>query len=201
MKEIIDRLQAHCIKNNIPFVPREGVTDADIETAEKAIGLSFPQEFKNFLKIMNGESNQSMGIIGNWRIMKLEHIIKEWGNMKQMVEEGVFEGNTNKETPFVKGMWWNTKWIPIVTSGSGHFFVIDMDPNTKGKVGQIILFLHDSEDRFLVANSLTEWLEKITTDLENDVHKMRIEDGYEEFNNHAFMKSSIEGQNIYKPKF
>jgi cell wall assembly regulator SMI1 len=49
--------------------------------------------------------------------------------------------------PRIKPVWWNVHWIPIVSSGSGHLFCVDLDPAPAGKPGQVILFFHDDGKR------------------------------------------------------
>ena len=66
-------------------------------------------------------------------------------------------------------------------------------------MGQIILFLHDDEDRFLVAPSLYAWFARLAEDFERGLYEIVTdEDGYQHFNSPALMWSSLEGQNLYE---
>lgn len=99
-----------------------------------------------------------------------------------------------------QGLWWNPRWIPIVTSGSGHLFCVDLDPGPAGTLGQIILFLHDDKGRYLIAHSLRAWFARLTADLECGLYEIvEDENGYQHFNSHALMWSSLEGQELYEP--
>lgn len=132
---------------DIAFNP--GASGTEISAAETALGVTFPADLRDYLALANGERWNSDGFIGDWRLLELKFIVDETQFMRKMVEDGAFGDNANEPTPAIKGMWWNPHWIPIVTSGSGHFFCVDLDPGPEGTPGQIILFLHDDEDRYL----------------------------------------------------
>ncbi|MEM9491128.1 MAG: SMI1/KNR4 family protein, partial [Myxococcota bacterium] len=101
----------------------------------------------------------------------------------------------SEEHRSIRSDWWNPGWIPFVSSGSGHYFCIDTDPAEGGVPGQVILWLHDSPRRYLVACSLAEWFSAIADDLEAGTY---IYDGERtSFNHHAFMRSSVEGKALY----
>ena len=128
-----------------------GVTEAAIAAAEATLGVTFPADLRAYLLLADDERWNSDGFIGDWHLLELKFIVDKTQFMRRLVEDGTFDDNTNDETPAIKGRWWNPQWIPIVTSGSGHFFCVDLDPGPEGTVGQVVLFLHDDEDRLLVA--------------------------------------------------
>ncbi len=163
-----------------------------IEEVESRMQMKFPNSFSEWLQV-HDNADATNGFIGGWDLMPIGQIVQEWSMMKQLALDGLFGENKTEATKQIKGFWWNPKWIPIVSSGLGNFFCIDNDPATKGRKGQIILFLHDDGKRFLVANSFEAWIARIVSDLESDVYD--IEGG--RFNHEAFMKSSIEGKNIF----
>lgn len=177
-----------------------GASETDIAAAETALGLAFPADLREYLLLANGERWNSHGLIGGWRLLELESIVQEAQTMRDLAAEGAFDDNTNEATPAIKGLWWNPRWIPIVTSGSGHFFCVDLDPGPQGTVGQVILFLHDDTARYLVAHSLRTWFARLADDLERGLYEVVTgEDGYRHFNSHALMWSSLEGRQIYNP--
>ncbi len=182
---------------DIAFNP--GATEADIAAAEAELGLAFPADLREYLLLADGERWNSDGFIGGWRLLELKFIVKTTQRMRALVDDGSFDDNTNAETPAIKGLWWNPQWIPIVTSGSGHFFCVDLDPGPEGTVGQVILFLHDDGDRFLVARSLRAWFARLAADFERGLYEIVTdEDGYQHFNSQALLWSSLEGKNLYE---
>jgi cell wall assembly regulator SMI1 len=180
----------------IAFNP--GTSAADIAKAEAALGLEFPADLREYLMLANGERWNSEGLIGNWQLLELKLIVREAQAMRKHIEQGAFGDNTTPAAPAIKGMWWNPRWIPIVASGSGHFFCVDLDPGQTGSMGQIILFLHDDERRYLVAHSLRAWFERLADDLERGLYQIVTDEGgYQHFNSEALMRSSLEGQELY----
>ncbi|MBN1919825.1 MAG: SMI1/KNR4 family protein [Anaerolineae bacterium] len=190
-------LGATCLLG-ITFNP--GARGNEIAAAEAKLGLVFPADLREYLLLANGERWNSAGFVGNWQLLELKFIVNEAQFMRKMVEEGAFGDNTNDATPTIKGLWWNPQWIPIVTSGSGHFFCVDLDPGPEGTVGQIIFFLHDDGGRYLVAPGLRAWFARLAEDFERGLYEIVTdEDGYQHFNSHALLWSSLEGRTLYNP--
>ncbi len=193
--QILTRWAAAC-PLDIVFNP--GATEAAIAAAEATLGVAFPADLREYLLLADGERWNSDGFIGDWQLLELKFIVQETQRMRALVDDGSFDDNTNAETPAIKGLWWNPQWLPIVTSGSGHFFCVDLDPGPEGTVGQIILFLHDDGGRFLVAPSLRAWFARLAADFERGLYKIVTdEENYPHFNSHALMWSSLEGQSLY----
>lgn len=181
---------------DIVFNP--GAKESVIAAAEAALGVTFPADLRAYLLLADGERWNSDGFIGDWQLLELKFIVQETQRMRALVDDGSFNDNTNDETPAIKGLWWNPQWLPIVASGSGHFFCVDLDPGPAGTVGQIILFLHDDAGRYLVAHSLRAWFERLAADFERGLYEIVTdEDGYQHFNSHALLWSSLEGQRLY----
>ncbi len=172
-------------------------TREEINWLAENIEPRLPDDLVTFLQIANGERWNSAGVIGNWRLLEIKFIQDEWGFMAKMAQDGSFGQNTGDAdpSPYIKNYWWNPQWIPIVTSGSGHFFCLDTDPPEPDRFGQVILFLHDDESRYLVASSLTAWFERIARDLESGLYKFDPDEG--QLNGEAFMWSSLEGKHLY----
>jgi cell wall assembly regulator SMI1 len=200
MKDIgaaLNRINLWLTSSGGEFAFNTGASSDEIAELESEIGLNLPDDLKRYLSIYDGEAHISDGIIGNWKLMDYRWIGECFLQHNTYLRDGIFGDNTNKSTPYVKGFWWNPKWIPIVSSESGHYHCIDLDPNNDGELGQIILFLHDADNRFLIARSLSEWFLKIADDLDRGIYKLADDNGYLIFNNEAFMWSSIEGKDLY----
>ena len=196
---VFERLKRWATKCPLDITFNPGGTEAAIAAAEAALGVTFPADLRAYLLLADGECWNSEGFIGDWRLLELKFIVDETQFMRRLVEDGTFDDNSNDETPTIKGLWWNPQWIPIVTSGSGHFFCVDLDPGPEGTVGQVILFLHDDEDRFLIAPSLRAWFARLAADFERGLYEIVTdEDGYQHFNSQALLWSSLEGKNLYE---
>ncbi len=55
----------------------------------------------------------------------------------------------------IKKKYFNYKWIPIFQDYGGNYIGIDLDPDKKGRKGQIITFGRDEEDMVVLANDLS----------------------------------------------
>jgi len=199
MEELIARFRHWVADCPLDIAFSEGADEAEIAAAETALNLEFPADLRAYLALANGETWNSDGLIGDWQLLELKFIVKEAQAMRSLVEQGDFGDNANPATPAIKGLWWSPRWIPIVTSGSGHLICLDMDPNDTGHAGQVILFLHDDGRRPLVAHSLRAWFARLADDLECGLYEIvKDEYGYQHFNSHALMWSSLEGQDLYE---
>ncbi len=61
----------------------------------------------------------------------------------------------------IKRKYFNIKWIPIFFDYSGNYIGIDLDPDTEGKKGQIIIFGRDEDIAYALANSLEDFFRKL----------------------------------------
>jgi cell wall assembly regulator SMI1 len=167
-----------------------------LEKLKASLHAPLPEDLLHTLSLMDGENWRSCGLIGSWHLMSIEEILSEWQTMAQLAADGVFGKNEGeaKTPPYINNFWWNPQWIPIVSSGSGHFYCLDTDPPSPDRFGQVLLFLHDQPQRYLVAGSLSAWFRRIAHDLEAGLYQWDAEHG---FNNEALMWSSLEGKHIF----
>ncbi len=159
--------------------------------------LEPPEDLWDYLQEANGERWNSSGVIGNWRLLEIKFILDKWSKMAKLARDGIFGANEGEAEvlPAIKNYWWNPNWLPIVTSGSGHFFCLDTDPGEEGQPGQVILFLHDDPERFLVAESLSDWFARIAIDLQRGLYTFDTKEG---FNSEALLWSALEGRSYYR---
>jgi cell wall assembly regulator SMI1 len=189
-------------RKNVPDLRFNPPADPEaLAQLREALPLPIPQDLQTYLRLSDGERWNSSGVIGNWRLMSIEEILRQWKFMQGLIAQGAFDKNIGAadDSPYIKNYWWNPAWIPVVTSGNGHFFCLDTDPPEPDRFGQVLLFLHDDPARYLVASSLGAWFERIARDLESGLYFHGVDegDGTPLFNNEAFMWSSLEGKHIY----
>jgi cell wall assembly regulator SMI1 len=171
---------------------RPPATPEAVSAAEERLGLSLPADFRASLAVHDG-AEEVNGLIGDWDLMELDNVVHQARLMRQMVADNLFGDACGDPHDAIDSTWWNPAWVPFVSSGSGHFYCIDLAPAPGGTVGQIIVFFHDDGQRLLVADSYRQWLAAVVSDLERGVY--RYED--ESWNHHAFLKSSREGGDTY----
>ncbi len=133
---------------------------------EKKIGGTLPKEYIGFLKVHNGQNQDSEGLINTEELLSAERIIEEWSVWKDLLDKGDFKEIESQPDKGIKADWWNSKWIPITHDGGGNHYCIDLDPDKGGTKGQIIRMWHDSSERELIANSFKEWISNYVNELE-----------------------------------
>lgn len=67
----------------------------------------------------------------------------------------------------IKRKYFHYKWVPVFSDYSGNYIGIDMDPDIKGKRGQIINFGRDEDSMTVLANSLEEFFDFVLLHLQN----------------------------------
>ncbi len=196
LKTAVNKL-TNWAEDNIPQVRFNPPARSDaLEAFAASSHIALPEGLCTYLQTINGEHWRSIGLIGSWRLMPIQEIQSEWQTMAKLAADSVFGKNEGeaKLSPYLKNFWWNPHWIPFVTSGSGHFFCLDTDPPKPERYGQVLLFLHDQPQRYLVAGSLGAWFRRIAHDLEAGFYHWDPDHG---FNNEALMWSSLEGKHIF----
>jgi cell wall assembly regulator SMI1 len=171
--------------------PKGGASQKAIADLADKLAFPLPAELVESLAIHDGGS----GLIGGWDLLNTKEIASEAKLMKGLTDDGSFGEAEADPHPRIKSVWWNVRWIPIVSSGSGHLFCVDMDPAPGGKAGQVILFFHDDGKRLRVADSVRAWLAAIAADLEAGTYEYDAESG--SWSDSALLQSSLEGKDTY----
>lgn len=171
MKDIWNRFENWINQNanKLSTELNEGASDDDIKKLSDNFGLTFPEDFIDFYKIHNGQSDKwdSPALINNETLLSTRMILKEWSTWKNLLDEGSFPHPSQPQNSEIRNDWWNPGWIPITTDDSGMMCCLDFAPTEEGNKGQVIGFDSQSSDRVLLANSFRSWIENYVTELEN----------------------------------
>lgn len=188
MKELWGRLE-NWLGNKFPELLdslNEGASEEMISAAEEKMQITFPDDFRESLKIHNGQKGnfEYPGLIGGYQLLSLDNIIDEWQVWTQLLDEGAFADFDELDAnEMVKtDQWWRSKWVPITANGGGDHHCLDLDPSTEGISGQVIEMWHDDEIRTVVGDSFKECLKFIVENLENDTYSVYENGGDLEFN-------------------
>src|SRR5690606_4093300 len=76
----------------------------------------------------------------------------------------------------VKAKYATIKWIPFAYDWGGNYLGIDLDPDAKGKVGQVINFGRDESKKFVVAPDIPSFVEWLVSELDSGNFSIRVED-------------------------
>jgi cell wall assembly regulator SMI1 len=197
MKELWERLEMWLMVQYPEFLDslNDGATDDMILDAEKKMGIRFPIEFVESLKIHNGQKYDFYpGLIGGHSLLTLDDIVAEWQMWTNELDKGVFNDSEklNFNSYRVKtDQWWRSRWIPIALRRYDSY-CLDLDPSLEGSLGQIIEFLDEYAKRELVGNSFKECFKEMVENLENGTFYLQEdEDGDLEFNFRGFNSTNI----------
>jgi cell wall assembly regulator SMI1 len=197
MKELWERLE-RWLMDNYPELHdslNDGATEDMIFDAEEKIGIRFPNDFVESIKIHNGQKYDFYpGLIGGHQLLCLNDIVAEWQMWTNELDKGAFidwdelNFNSNKVKT---DQWWRTKWIPIAWRRHDNY-CLDLDPSPDGNQGQVIEFLHEYENRQLIGASFKECFKEMVENLENGTFFLEEEeDGNLEFNFRGFNRTKI----------
>jgi cell wall assembly regulator SMI1 len=117
--------------------------------------------------------------------------VAEWQVWTNQLEIGRFNDsdNLNFNSNKVKtDQWWGTKWIPIAWRRNDNY-CLDLYPSLNGRLGQIIEFSHEFENRELIGDSFIGYFKEMVENLENETFYLQEdEEGDLDFNFKGFNK-------------
>jgi cell wall assembly regulator SMI1 len=132
-------------------------SDEEIQSIEQRIGCSMPKEFIDLYKNCNGESDKGLGVGFGLRLLSIQEMHREMDNWDKIISDGLEDFNDEcKSTPknAIQLVYANRNWVPIFADGGGNFLGMDFDPGPKGKVGQVINFGRDEEEKRVLSKTL-----------------------------------------------
>lgn len=168
MEEYWNRIKAWLEKENLAkeVVLNKGASIKEIEGLESLIGTQLPKDFIDFYKIHNGQlwEDGVTELIQDEEelpeiLLSLEEITREWKIWIDLLDDGVFEYPSMPSSQKIKPDWYNRLWIPFTSDGCGNHLCLDLDPAPGGVKGQVIRLNHDDEERTLMADSFTKWVD------------------------------------------
>lgn len=143
-------------------------TEADITRFEATLGVTLPDDLKKLYRLHNGESNDA-GLFFGLPFIGVDEALSEWKTWASLKESTATLDNDIISVPagHIKEQYVNTRCIPISKDYGGNNIGIDLDPGPGGSAGQVINFGRDEDTRFVIATSLSGFLEFILHNLKN----------------------------------
>ena len=104
-----------------------------------------------------------------WVFVPIESIAQNWQTWHELqdMNRDMAESMSSYPKGHIKNLYTNDRWIPLIDDFGGNHVGIDLDPDVKGIPGQVIIFGADEDEKRLIANSFTEFLEKYLFWLKN----------------------------------
>ena len=143
-----------------------GASDQKIAQLEQQLGVTLPEDYKTFLKLCDGQSEESEAGFYDGELLSVKSVKFQWDVWKRLLDDNAFEGIKSEPDEGVRDDWWNPRWIPFTHDGGGNHLCLDLEPSEGGTVGQVITMWHDSEKRKIKFPSFTAWLEMVLNGVE-----------------------------------
>lgn len=134
-------------------------TDTEILKLQEKLKVTLPDDFIDCLKIHNGQLGKATGLFDGSEFLSTSRILQEWSIMKDVFDDGELDDLNPDDLSIdgVKGGAWIQKWIPIISSGNGDMWCLDLDPGEGGTYGQVIQYWHEDFETQNEAPNFKEW--------------------------------------------
>jgi cell wall assembly regulator SMI1 len=177
MNELWNRYESW-LEQNVPGALQSlnpGASVEEIEAIQNVLGVKLPEDYIASCMIHNGQNQESPSLtcwgtllsLGVVNDSSFTTICNEWTILKNVYDKDwINQPEGEQPNNSVKGFWWIPQWIPITSNGGGDGFCLDLAPAESGVRGQVIEFIHDSENRNVEASSFREWFEQLVSGVE-----------------------------------
>lgn len=159
---------------------RAGATEGELDAVERHIGMKLPQDFRELYKWHDGQ-NWENGYIFGLEFIPLARVKSEWDVWKSLESE-FGDDKVDKHFSHPAGAitenYINTGWLAFLVDGGGNSVGIDLNPDIRGRKGQVINFGRDENHKYVLANSVAEFLREYWKRLEEGRYTILQNDDY-----------------------
>jgi len=175
---IMNKLKVQLDQLFSPFL-NPPASEEEIQKAEIEMGIKFPDELRVLYLLHDGEKEDGPGLFFGMPFLPLNDVLQEWHVWAQLEEKFALEGASySVPTGYIKERGINRYWIPISKDFGGNNIGIDVDPDKKGRIGQVINFGRDEEIKYVIANQLSEFLLFISETILQGNYQIEQEEDY-----------------------
>jgi cell wall assembly regulator SMI1 len=128
---------------------RPGASAQSIEQLQKKLRLPIPHELSGLLTWHDGLPRDEL-VFDDYRLLSASEIGSAATMLRGHLKAGEFEAYVN---------WWVDGWIPFLGDDADNYLCLDTVGSFAGVPGQVVQFHHDDADRYVVAPSLTAWIQ------------------------------------------
>lgn len=172
----IDRLEKILRSNDLEFTLSAGSTIAEINKVEKQIGFTLDQDLKDLWLLTNGSNHELWFAVNSDEIIpcsfpSLEYSFEHWSAFlpynNPTYEEYKLDRNECDER--IQNTLIHEFWFPLAEfNGFSTGVIFDADPTNKGTYGQIIVYQHDPDGIYYVAENFLSFFKKSNDLLEKN---------------------------------
>ena len=152
-----------------------GASEHDLLKFEEEFSICLPEDFKTLyqykdgsrfmciLPSMIGTSDMCFCLMSLTEIKKCKIYFQNKNTLlsnfpKYFSSQDIDNMQDNRIKPYL----FNKRWIPFAQYCDSCYLMLDFDPDTEGKKGQVICYIHDPDEIVYVSKNITELIEKIT---------------------------------------
>lgn len=140
-----------------------GASKEAIAAVEAEVGLSFDGDLKAFYTLSNGsQGDRWFAMISDelttpLAFLSLEEALQRWS----LHDSAIYENDQNRDARIIPGYLAHRLWFPFAEVNGGAISVqYDADPSPAGKYGQIIVYQHDPDAIYYVAESFIDFFKR-----------------------------------------
>jgi len=158
-----------------PFPNIKGATDDEIGHIRDVTGLDLNGDIIDFYQFMNGSNREEIFAVFSdeetpCEFLSIESALDAWGiklsdidgyydSINEQYDD--YEVDPPRDKRIRQDVWMNKRWFPFADfNGGGTRVYWDADPTPLGKVGQIIVYQHDPDGIYYVAEDFVTFLKK-----------------------------------------
>ncbi|MEZ0163259.1 SMI1/KNR4 family protein [Kineococcus sp. LSe6-4] len=143
-------------------------TDAQLGAAEAHLGRPLPADVRTVYRLADGQvqwrhddPRWAAGLVGGEPLLPLAGVLLHWDQWAGFDgETGLDEFASSTPEGFVHPRYALRGWVPLTHDGGGNHVGVDLDPDVRGTVGQVITFGRDDEQHQVLAPSLLSYLQQ-----------------------------------------
>lgn len=161
-----------------------GILPQDLNDIEVQFGFRLPSVIEESYLIVDGQEAESAagcseGLFFGLYFLPLEDVLEEWRFWREVDEDPATGGNARlresmQSIPpgYVRRIYSQRGWIPLVTDKVGNYLGIDLNPDEQGSAGQVIIFGRDFDTKVVMWKGdgpvgWARWLANFAEELEN----------------------------------
>jgi cell wall assembly regulator SMI1 len=179
-------------------------TQAQLDAAEEHLGQRLPADVRALYRLHDGQVQHeptdprwAAGLVGGLPLLPLDQILFHWDQWDGFEDELDMDDEASSEPEgFVHAKYSLRGWVPLTHDGGGNHIGIDLDPDERGTIGQVILFGRDDDWHRVLAPSLVSYLEQLG-DLVEQGHG---EDGEDEAGWRLLTPNGMVPHTLFRPE-
>ncbi len=154
MDTIWQRITKWADRHSLSIQLNPGASQAEITRVEQALGLRFPDDFRAWLQIHDGEDAQQgiRWLENGMRWLPVAQVLEQWQIQQTYYARwGEEDANDDQDESRIRNVVYHPKRIPIAESDADAWLWLDFTPGPTGIAGQVITNITECD--FLVLGS------------------------------------------------